>query len=119
MAAIEVKNIGTPDETRTFDHGKLEVVTLSGMVFGKATFEPGWRWSQSVKPIAGTDSCQVHHNGYVLSGRMHVTMDDGSEGEAGAGDVLVIPPGHDAWTVGDEPCIVFDFSSQIAQYAKQ
>jgi mannose-6-phosphate isomerase-like protein (cupin superfamily) len=119
MAAIEVKNIGTPDETRTFDHGKLEVVTLSGVVFGKATFEPGWRWSQSVKPIAGTDSCQVHHNGYVLSGRMHVTMDDGSEDEAGPGDVLVIPPGHDAWTVGDEPCVVFDFSSQIAQYAKQ
>jgi hypothetical protein len=68
-------------------------VTLSRVVFGKATFEPGWRWSQSVKPIAGTDSCQVHHNGYVVSGRMHVVMDDGSEGEAGPGDVIVIPPG--------------------------
>jgi mannose-6-phosphate isomerase-like protein (cupin superfamily) len=119
MAGIEVKNLGSPDETRTFDHGKLEIVSLSGLTFGKATFEPGWRWSQSVKPIAGTDSCQVHHNGYVVSGRMHVLMDDGSEGEAGPGDVLVIPAGHDAWTVGDEPCVVFDFSGQIAQYAKQ
>jgi mannose-6-phosphate isomerase-like protein (cupin superfamily) len=113
------QNIGVPDETRSFDHGRLEIVTLTGVTFGKATFEPGWRWSQSVKPIAGTASCQVHHNGYVVSGRMHVVMDDGSEGEAGPGDVLVIPPGHDAWTVGDEPCVVFDFSSQIAQYAKQ
>jgi ethanolamine utilization protein EutQ (cupin superfamily) len=119
MAGLEVKNIATPDETRPFDNGRLEVVNLAGLVFGKATFEPGWRWSASVKPIAGTDSCEVHHNGYVVSGRMHVVMDDGTEGEAGPGDVIVIPSGHDAWTVGDEPCVVFDFSSQIAEYAKR
>jgi ethanolamine utilization protein EutQ (cupin superfamily) len=119
MAAMEVKSIATPDETRTFANGRLEVVTLGGMVLGKATFEPGWRWSESVRPIAGTDSCQVHHNGYVISGRMHVAMDDGTEGEAGPGDVVVIPPGHDAWTVGDEPCVVLDFSSEIAEYARR
>jgi mannose-6-phosphate isomerase-like protein (cupin superfamily) len=88
-------------------------VTLSDVVFAKATFEPGWRWSQSLKPIQGTDSCQVHHHGYVVSGRLHITMDGGSEAEVGPGDVVTIPPGHDAWTVGDEPCVFFDFSTQV------
>jgi mannose-6-phosphate isomerase-like protein (cupin superfamily) len=117
MAATEAKSIRTPDETSTFDNGKLEVVTLSDVVFAKATFEPGWRWSQSLKPIQGTDSCQVHHHGYVVSGRLHITMEDGSEAEVGPGDVVTIPPGHDAWTVGDEPCVFLDFSTQVVQSA--
>jgi hypothetical protein len=119
VAQAESKNLAVPDETRTFSKGKLEVVTLAGLVFGKATFEPGLRWSASVKPIAGTDSCQVHHNGYVVSGRLHIAMDDGSEAEVGLGDVFVCPPGHDAWTVGNQACVLFDFSSQIADYAKR
>src|SRR5262249_55472010 len=115
----EVKSIRKPDEVRRFDKGRLELVTLHGLTFGKATFEPGWRWSECVRPIAGTPSCEVHHNGYVLSGRMHVKMDDGDERDVVAGDVFVLPPGHDAWIVGEEPCVVFDFSGDIARYAKK
>ena len=83
------------------------------------TFEPGWRWSESVGPIAGTKSCEVHHNGYCVQGRMRVRMDDGAEQEVGPGDVFVLPPGHDAWVVGEEPCVVYDFAGQMAtDYAK-
>ena len=81
-------------------------------------FEPGWRWSERVKPIAGTDSCQKAHLGYVLSGLMKVVMDDGTEGEVGTGDVFSIAPGHDAWTVGDEACVMIDFGG-IEHYAKR
>ena len=119
MAILESKNIDSPDETRKFpDHGWIDLLTLPGVTFARATFQPGWRWTQDVAPLAGTPSCQVHHNGYVLSGRLHVLMDDGTESEVGPGDVFVCEPGHDAWTVGDEDCVVFDFSSDIARYAK-
>ncbi|NRQ37325.1 cupin domain-containing protein [Nonomuraea sp. NN258] len=114
----EVKNINNPDERREFPSGHLDVCNLSGLTFGVATFEPGWRWSESVKPIAGTDSCQVHHNGFVVSGRLHLRMDDGSEVDAGPGDLFVCPPGHDAWVVGDEPAVVYDFAGGAADYAK-
>ena len=106
-------------ETRPFKDGKgqLEVVdTGTGMV-GRAVFEPGWKWSEHVKPIAGTDSCQAPHMGYVLSGRMKIVMDDGREDEFGPGDVMIAGPGHDAWTVGDEPCIAVDWQG-VADYAK-
>ncbi|HEU0131403.1 MAG TPA: cupin domain-containing protein [Mycobacteriales bacterium] len=120
MADLVVKNIDSPDEHRAFPaNGVLDLVTLPGVTFARATFEPGWRWSTDIKPVAGTDSCQVHHNGYVISGRMGISMDDGSEAEVGPGDVFVCPPGHDAWTVGDEACVVADFSSAIAEYAKE
>jgi mannose-6-phosphate isomerase-like protein (cupin superfamily) len=115
---IEVKTIDKPDERRDFPRGHLEVMNLTGLTFGVATFEPGWRWSDSVAPIAGTESCQIHHNCYVAQGRMHLRMDDGSEAEVGPGDVFVCPPGHDAWTVGDEPCVVYDFAGGAAEYAK-
>ena len=111
------KNLGQADETRTFAHGKMEVVKVGDLVFGKATFEPGWKWSNDVKPIAKTDSCMVHHSGYVVSGRMVVRMDDGSQVELGPGDVFVCPPGHDAWIVGNEPCVAYDFSG-AAVYAR-
>ncbi len=92
---------------------------MTGLDFAVATFEPGWRWSESIAPIAGTESCTVHHNGYVVSGRMQVRMDDGGESEVGPGDVFVIPPGHDAWVVGDEQCVVYDFAGTMAkEYAK-
>ena len=112
------KNLGTPDETRPFPKGKIEVVKVGDLTFGKATFEPGWKWSECVKPIAGTKSCQVSHNSYVVSGRMRIRMDDGTETEVGPGDVFVCSPGHDAWIVGKEACVAYDFSG-AAIYAKK
>jgi Cupin domain len=119
MATLEVRSADSPDETRPFQaHGGAAMVHVAGRTVGRGTFEPGWRWSQDVKPIAGTDSCQTAHFGYVLSGQMHVVMDDGSEAEVGPGDVVVIPPGHDAWTVGDEACVMVDFGD-VETYAKR
>lgn len=119
MGVLVSKSIDNADETRKFPaHGWLDLVTLPGVTFGRATFQPGWRWSNDIAPVAGTPSCQVHHNGYVVSGRMVIRMDDGTEIEVGPGDVFVCAPGHDAWVVGDEDCVAFDFSSDIASYAK-
>jgi len=118
MAETLKKNVGKPDETRAFTHGRMDVVKVGDLTFGKAVFEPGWKWSTCVKPIAGTDTCMVNHNGYVISGRMLIRMDGGSEVEVGPGDVFVCPPGHDAWVVGDEPCVALDFSG-AATYAKK
>ncbi len=118
MAGVEVKSLDSPDETRPMaDKGRVQVVTLGGVTVGRATLEPGWRWSEHVKPLAGTPSCQATHVGYVISGRMHLRMDDGTEREVGPGDAMVCPPGHDAWIVGSEPCIVLDFSG-MAEYAR-
>ncbi|MEO3828488.1 cupin domain-containing protein [Actinomadura sp. B10D3] len=114
----EIKSIEKPDDRRDFPRGHLEVVNLTGLTFGKATFEPGWRWTESVRDIAGTDLCEVHHNGYIVSGRLRILMRDGAEGELGPGDVFVIPPGHDAWVVGDEPCVALDFAGHIGEYAR-
>lgn len=118
MTPMEKKSLNSPDETRTFDKGHLNVVTFGDVTLGRGTFEPGWKWSECVKPIAGTDSCQAAHTGYVVSGRMKVVMDDGTEAELGPGDASVIPPGHDAWILGDEPCVFVDFTG-AAQYAKR
>ena len=119
MAGMEVKKFDSPDEVREFEgNGRSEIVRIGGHTVGRGTFEPGWKWSANIKPIAGTDSCEVSHLGYVVSGRMKVFMDDGSENECGAGDVVAIPPGHDAETVGDEPCVVLDFG-QLENYAKR
>lgn len=112
------KNLGQPDETRAFPRGKLDVVKLGHLTVGKATFESQWKWSESVKPIAQTKSCEVHHDGYVESGRMHIEMDDGSKLDIGPGDAFDIPPGHDAWVVGNETCVVYDFAGS-AEYAKR
>jgi uncharacterized cupin superfamily protein len=119
MADIEVKSFDSPDETRPFEgNGKADVVNVAGKTIGKGTFEPGWRWSENVKPIAQTDSCQVSHLGYVLSGRMKVFMDEGSEAEVGPNQVFAIPPGHDAEVIGDEPCVMVDFG-EFGEYAKR
>ena len=119
MAELEVKNFDSPDEVRPFEgKGQAEVVNVAGRNIGRGTFEPGWRWSENVKPIAQTDSCEVSHLGYVLSGRMKVTMDDGTTGEVGPGDVFALPPGHDAEIVGDEECVVVDFG-EFGDYAKR
>jgi quercetin dioxygenase-like cupin family protein len=108
-----------PEEVRPFvgTSGQLELVNLESGAIGRATFNPGWRWSEHVKPIAGTHSCQAAHAAYFLSGRMRVVMDDGEEVEYGPGDVALMAPGHDAWTVGDEPCVVIDWQG-FADYAK-
>jgi hypothetical protein len=113
------KNISTPDETRVFPKGRMEVMKLGELTFGRGVFEAGWKWSECVKPIAGTSSCMVHHNGYVVSGRMHIKMDDGTETDVGPGDVFVCPPGHDAWIIGSEACVLFDFAGGAASYAKK
>ena len=120
MADVEIKSFDSPDEVRPFEgNGQAEVVKVAGRTIGKGTFEPGWRWSENIKPIAQTDSCQVSHLGYVISGRMKIVMDDGSEQEIGPGDVYVIRPGHDAWVVGEETYVGVDFSSDMERFAKE
>jgi hypothetical protein len=117
MAAVNAQNIDSPHESRPFRaHGHMDVVTLGDFTLGKGTFEPGWRWSDDVKPIAGTESCEVLHTGICLSGRMTVRMNDGTEATVGPGDVVRIEPGHDAWVVGDEACVLLD--TGVAAYAK-
>lgn len=119
MAKMTKMSLNDPEEVRPFEGGKGQValVNLQGGAVGLATFQPGWRWSDHVKPLAGTDSCQASHTGYCISGRMRVRADDGEELEMGPGDFSVIPPGHDAWVVGDEPCVMVDWQG-MADYAK-
>lgn len=107
---LAAKNLAQPDELRRFDHGELAVVKVAGVTVGRAVFSPGWRWSDHVRPLAGTASCQVAHVGYILSGRMCVRMADGREATVGPGDAFVVPPGHDGWVVGDEPCVMLDWA---------
>jgi hypothetical protein len=118
MDKMTKKNIEAADEVRTFPKGRLELVKVGGVVFGKATLLPGWKWSESVRDLAGTGSCMAPHTQYHISGRLHVLMDDGSEDEFGPGDFGNIPPGHDAWVVGDEPVVVIDITG-MEHYAKQ
>lgn len=115
---MQTKNFNSPDEVRTPPKTRVEVVKVGDSTVMRATFEPGWKWSECVKPAAGTETCQVHHTGYVISGRMKVRMDNGTESEVGPGDVMDIPPGHDAWVVGNEPCVSIDFAGG-ATYAKK
>ncbi len=117
MSTSEKHSIDTPQESRPFkDHGHMDVVTLGDFTLGRGVFEPGWRWSQDVKPIAGTNSCQTRHTGICLSGKMDVRLDDGTQFTVEPGDVVRIEPGHDAWTVGDEACVLID--TGVAAYAK-
>ena len=119
MNRIERKNFDQPDEIRPFEgKGHADFVMVGGRPVSRGTFEPGWRWSTNVKPIAQTGSCQASHLGYVLSGRMRIMMDDGSVEEFGPGDVLAAAPGHDAEVVGEDPCVSLDFG-EIAEYAQR
>jgi hypothetical protein len=115
MANLTVRSFDAPDETRTPDKTRLEVVDLGSAKAARLTVQPGWRWSECIKPVVGGDSCQARHVGMITSGRMHIRHDDGTEAEAGPGDAYVIEPGHDAWAVGDEAVIGFEFESTTAQ----
>jgi mannose-6-phosphate isomerase-like protein (cupin superfamily) len=115
---MEVKGFGVPDEVRTFPKGRVELVKIGGVMVGRGVFEPGWKWSTSVKPLANTKSCEAPHFQYQISGTMKVVMDDGTTRECKAGDVSLLPSGHDAWVVGNEPVVVIDFQG-MADYAKQ
>jgi hypothetical protein len=114
---MDIGNFSKPDEVRKFEHGKLELVNIDGKMVGRGTFQPGWKWSKHVKPIAKTASCEAPHFQYQLSGKMHVVMDDGTEAESVAGDVVSLESGHDAWVVGNEPVVVGDFPGMV-DYAK-
>lgn len=118
MKKIQKKSMNKPDEKRTFPKGKVELVNVEGVTFGLGTFEPGWKWSESLKPIVKTKSCQAPHTNYHLSGILHVKMDDGTEYEYKPGDIGIVPPGHDAWVVGDEPVVVMDITGMV-DYAKK
>ena len=117
-AKPEMKSFASPNETRSFEKGKVEVVTISDIPVGRATFQPGWKWSTCVKPLAKTNSCQAAHFGYQISGTLTTVMDDGTKIVTKAGDVFNLPSGHDAWVEGSEAVVVVDFQG-MADYAKK
>jgi len=117
MKKMEAKSMNRPDEVRSFDKGKVELVKIGGATVGRAVFQPGWKWSDSVRPLAKTKSCEAPHFQYHVSGTLRVKMDDGTQVDLKAGDVSLLPSGHDAWVVGNEPVVVVDFQGMI-DYAK-
>ena len=117
VSRLQSKSHDTPDETRTPAKSRIEVVRLEGVTIGRFNFEPGWRWSECIKPVAGTDSCQLSHVGYVISGALTVRLDDGTEQTIRAGESYTIPPGHDAWVEGPEPYVGLEVIS-ADQFAK-
>jgi len=110
MARMQRKLLSTPDEVRPFTHGRAEIWELGDAVIGKQIFEPGWRWSTDVKPVALTDTCEYHHLGIVMSGRLRFLTPDGLEMEVGPRMIFEVQPDHDAWVLGDEPCVIYDFA---------
>jgi hypothetical protein len=117
MALAEQKDFGAPDETRTFERGRLDLLRVGGSEIGRLTLEPGWRWSDHVKPLAGTEWCEAPHFQYHVSGTLRIRMSDGTELDALPGQVTALPQGHDAWVVGDEPVVVVDWWG-ASNYAK-
>ena len=117
MSGIESKTFDQPDETRTPEKTQVDVVNVGGAEVGRVTFQPGWKWSECIKPVVGTDSCQVDHVGYLESGTMTVRHDDGTQETLHAGAVYRIMPGHDAWVDGDEAVVGYEFKS-AGTYAK-
>jgi hypothetical protein len=111
---VRSKSFETPDEAMAFEHGRAQMIKMGESTVGRFTFEPGWRWSECIKPIAKTDSCQVHHVGYVVTGRLHVLGDDGSEAEFAPGDAYEVLPGHDGWVVGEETYTSVEFLGSVS-----
>jgi len=118
MSKVELKDFAFPDETRTFEKGKVELVHIGGGVVGKLTLEPGWRWSLHVKPIAQTEWCEAPHFQYQVCGNVHVVMSDGHQFDSGPGQVIALPQGHDAWVVGNEPVVLIDWAG-ASNYARK
>ena len=117
VSKFEARSHNSPDEVRSPDKTRIEVIRLEGYTIGRFNFEPGWRWSECVKPVAGTDSCQNSHVGYAVSGEITVRLDDGTEKRIRAGESYTIPPGHDAWVEGGDPFVGIEVMS-AEQYAK-
>ena len=115
MAGVEKRDFDSPDESRSPEKTQVDLVRMGSTSVGRFAFEPGWRWSDCVKPVAGTDSCQARHVGVVASGRLVVQHEDGTEVEIGPGDAYTIEPGHDAWVVGDESFVGYEFESKTAE----
>jgi len=113
MPKAEYKGFKEPDEVRTFEKGKLELITIGGASIGLLTLQPGWKWSQHVKPLVKTSWCEAPHFQYQLSGRLHIAMADGTEFELVGGQVSYLPAGHDAWVVGEEPVVIVDWAGAI------
>jgi hypothetical protein len=119
VPGVETRSFDSPDETRTPDKTKVDVVQLGDTSAARLTLEPGWTWADCIKPVAGTESCQHRHVGVAMSGSMHIAHDDGTETEIGAGQAYLIEPGHNAWVVGEEPFVGLEFESRSAEeYAK-
>jgi hypothetical protein len=119
MAGVQKLDFDSPDETRAPEKTRAELVRVGSTTVGRLTLQPGWRWSECIKPIVATESCQIRHVGFVGSGTMHVVHDDGTQLDLKAGEAYVIEPGHDAWVVGDEPFVGFEFESRSAEeYAR-
>ena len=119
MPGLVAKSFDSPDEVRTPEKTRVEVVDLGSVKAARMTAQPGWRWSECIKPVVGTDSCQARHVGVVVSGTLHVVHDDGTEADAISGHAYLIEPGHDAWVVGNEQFVAYEFDSSTAQsYAK-
>jgi quercetin dioxygenase-like cupin family protein len=116
VTEFQVKSLNSPDEKRRPPKSEIDVVTVGGNTLGRFSFEPGWRWSESIKPIAKTDSCQKNHVGFCLSGSIEVQLVDGTKATITSGDAYAIPAGHDAWVTGDEPFVGFEVES-AATYA--
>lgn len=120
MTGVQRLDFDLPDETRTPEKTRVDLVRVGNTTVGRLTFEPGWRWSECIKPVAGTESCQARHVGIVQSGTMHVVHDDGTESDLSAGDAYVIEPGHDAWITGSDQFVGFEFESRAAEtYARE
>jgi class 3 adenylate cyclase len=117
MPRLQRKSFGRPDRVRPLGSGRLEAVDLDETVVGRVTLPPGWRWATDVQPVVGTTSCEVRHVSFAISGRLHVVMDDGTEMDIDGGDVHEIPPGHDAWVVGDEPYVAIEWANS-ARYGE-
>jgi hypothetical protein len=115
MAGIESRSFDSPDESRKPDKTQVDVVRLGGTTAARLTLEPGWSWSSAIKPVAGTHSCEARHVGVVQAGKLHIKHDDGTETEITPGDAYVIEPGHDAWVVGDDTFVGYEFEQRAAE----
>ncbi|HET9662472.1 MAG TPA: cupin domain-containing protein [Thermomicrobiales bacterium] len=115
MAGVTTIDFDHPDDTRTFSHGRVDIVRVGPSTIARLSLEPGWHWSEHVKPVAGTETCQARHVGFMESGRLHVMMEDGTQMDIGPGETYVIEPGHDAEVIGNNPIVALEFATETAE----